>query len=110
MAHVLVCEPVAETRILIERVVQRMGHRIVADDSLADVDVVVYEPGSRAGLALARRARSEHPAVRLVACCSEPGPPGASGPTPFATLVQPFSPADLRRVLLATLPPVAQPA
>jgi CheY-like chemotaxis protein len=112
VARVLVLEPVEETRILIERLVQRMGHEIVGgDDSLRDLDVVFYEPASRAGLALARRAQRQQPAVRLVACSAHPQRQAAVNvPRPFASLLQPFSPGDLRKVLeSALLGSAAQP-
>jgi hypothetical protein len=103
VARVLVLEPVEETRILIERLVQRMGHEIAGGDSLRDVDVVFYEPASRAGLALARRAQSQQPHVRLVACSATPVRGTITGPRPFASLMQPFSPKDVKRVLEAAL-------
>lgn len=100
VAKVLVCEPVEETRVLIERLVQRMGHEIVSGDgSLRAVDVVFYEPGSRAGLALARRVQWECPAVRLVALSATPPSRPLTSPRPFAALLQPFLPGDIARVL-----------
>ena len=110
MARVLICEPVEETRILIECLVRREGHEIVGgDDSLRDLDVVFYEPLSRAGLALARRAQRQQPGVRLVAISATP-PRTEPSPRPFASLVQPFSRRDVRRVLEAALIGAPQPA
>ena len=105
-------EPVEDTRVLIERVVTRMGHRVVGGESLRDVDVVFYEPDSIAGLALARRVQQEQPEVRLVAISAAPGAEQAPerAPRPFASLLQPFSPSDLKRVLEAAVAGVAQPA
>jgi hypothetical protein len=91
VANVLVVEPVEETRELIECVVRRMGHTVVGGDSLRNVDVVFYEPASRAGLALALRVRGERPEVRLVACSAAPPREDARAPRPFASLMQPFS-------------------
>lgn len=89
---------------LLERIVTRMGHDVVSAETLRGVDVVFYEPASRAGLALARRVQAERPEVRLVACSALP--PRAAGRElrPFAWLLQPFSPAEVRRVLEAALP------
>lgn len=95
---------------LIERLVTRMGHQIAGGDSLRDVDVVFYEPASRAGLALARRVQAEQPDVRLVACSASPPRGLEKEPRPFASLMQPFSPGDLTRVLEAALLGVARPA
>ena len=104
MAQVLVVEPVHETRELIECVVRRMGHEIVSTESFRNVDVVFYEPNSIAGRALALRVQAERPQVRLVACSAAPYRGEASrGPLPFASLLQPFSPRDLRRVLESAL-------
>jgi hypothetical protein len=103
VALVLVCEPVEETRVLIERLVQRMGHEIAAGDSLRDIDVVFYEPDSRAGLALAKRAQERSPRVRMVALSATPPPAPLTSPRPFASLLQPFSPRDITRVLEAAL-------
>jgi hypothetical protein len=103
MALVLVCEPVEETRVLIEALVRRMGHTIATGDSLHDIDVVFYEPSSRAGLALALRAQERCPKVRLVALSAVPPSEPLTSPRPFAALLQPFSPRDLARVLEAAL-------
>ena len=103
MARVLVCEPVEETRFLIERVVARMGHEIAGVDA-AHVDVLFYEPASSAGTARARDARRLWPGVVLIACSAVPPRPSITGPPPDAVLIHPFAPADVRRVLNATLP------
>ena len=103
MARVLVVEPVHETRELIECVVRRMGHEIISTESFRNVDVVFYEPNSLAGRALALRVQGERPEVRLVACSASPPRETARGPRPFASLLQPFSSRDLRRVLEAAL-------
>jgi hypothetical protein len=103
VANVLICEPVEETRVLLERLVQRMGHTIVRGDSFRNVDVVFYEPASLAGLALARRVQHEQPSVALVECSSSPARRTIATPRPFASLLQPFSPGDLKRVLEAAL-------
>ena len=102
MARVLVCEPVEETRFLIEQVVARMGHEVVGSDA-AHVDVLFYDPASGAGTARARGARRLWPAVLLIACSSVPPRTSITGPAPDALLLHPFAPADVRRVLAATL-------
>ena len=88
---------------LIECLVRRMGHTIATGDSLRDIDVVFYEPQSIAGLALARRAQERCPGVRLVAMTAAPPREPLTSPRPFASLLQPFAPRDLRRVLEAAL-------
>jgi two-component SAPR family response regulator len=104
MANVLVVEPVHETRVLIEQLVRRMGHEVVSTEAFRNVDVVFYEPASRAGVALARRVQAERPEVRLVACSAAPvRTDSARSLSPFASLMQPFSPGELKRVLEAAL-------
>lgn len=105
MARILICEPVAETRELMERLVRRMGHELVDLDSLRTVDVLLFEPGSRDGQAIARLLHDVRPAARLVACSHAPERPAVRLPRLFASLLQPFSPADLRRVVDAALRP-----
>jgi len=54
VANVLICEPVEETRVLLECLVQRMGHVIAGGDSFRDVDVVFHsaaQPGVRSSWA-----------------------------------------------------------
>ncbi|HZO35820.1 MAG TPA: hypothetical protein VFB41_02975 [Solirubrobacteraceae bacterium] len=102
MAKILICEPVVETRELLERLVNRMGHVIVGIDDLESVDVLVFEPGSYAGQAIARRVLEACPDASLVACSAEPlSPAQVTMPRLVATLLQPFSPEDLSRALLA---------
>jgi CheY-like chemotaxis protein len=110
VARVLVVEPVEETRVLIECLVRRMGHEVVSTESFRNVDVVFYEPASRAGEALARRVQAERPEVSLVAINASPPRGAAREPRPKASLMQPFSPGDLRRVLEAVLLGSPQPA
>ena len=108
MARILICEPVAETRELLERLINRMGHVIVGIDDLESVDVLVFEPGSPAGRAIARRVLRACPQASLVACSAEPArAQQLNTPRLVASLLQPFSPEDLARALLActTKPP-----
>ena len=64
MARICIAEPVAETRVLLERLVRKLGHDVVGPDDGPDA---------------------------VLTCADEPGAP--------ASLVHPFSPADLRRAL-----------
>jgi hypothetical protein len=99
MARILICEPVTETRELLERLVLRMGHDIVGIDALRTVDVLLFEPESKAGLALAKLLLEVRPEASLVACSAEPPRAQLKLPRVVASLLQPFSPADLARVL-----------
>lgn len=99
MARILICEPVEETRELLERLVRRMGHDIVGIADLRTVDVLLFEPRSPDGLALAEELLRVRPDASLVACSAEPLRPQLQLPRLVATLLQPFSPADLARAL-----------
>lgn len=99
MARILICEPVEETRELLERLVRRMGHDIVGIEDLRTVDVLLFEPDSRAGLALAKLLLDVQPQANLVACSAQPPRTQLKLPRLVASLLQPFSPADLARAL-----------
>ncbi len=108
MAKILICEPVEETRELMERLVRRMGHELVGLDSLRDVDVLLFEPGSPEGQAIARLLHDVRPNARLVACSHEPPSPIVRLPRLFGSLLQPFAPSDLRRIVEAALRPAGR--
>ena len=102
MARILICEPVAETRELLERLVIRIGHDIVGIEDLETIDVLLFEPGSPAGLAIARRVLETCPNASLVACSADPArAPQLTSPRLVASLMQPFSPTDLAHALRA---------
>jgi hypothetical protein len=98
MSRVLISDPVAETRELLERLVRRMGHDIVGVERLEAVDVLLFAPDSPPDLALARRLLRARPDARLVACSTAPQHP-PDLPRLVGSLLHPFSPADLERVL-----------
>lgn len=98
MARVCICEPVAETRELLERLVARLGHEIVPEHQLIAADALLFEPGSPHGVTLARRVRNHSPETALVAVSAFPLP--ISGlPGHVRRLTQPFVPAELARAL-----------
>ena len=103
MACILICEPVDETRELMEHLVRRLGHDVIDIDELERVDVLLFEPESRAGRALARRLRTERPEAVLISCSAMPPRGTITAPRVFASLLQPFSPSDLARVLESAL-------
>jgi hypothetical protein len=116
MARIAVHEPVAETREMIERLVRRLGHEVVAWDDRgatdAQIDVLLFEPASPTALAHARLTRVAWPSAGLVACSAAPPGRAPGDLHPLQTLTQPFSPTDLARTLalaLATVAPAAPP-
>jgi CheY-like chemotaxis protein len=104
MGRILVLEPEPEVRELFERIVRRLGHepvREVGSDSIvAPVDVVLVEPESPRGYAVAREVHGRFPAVPVV-CASTVPPSGSvrSMLSPREYLVKPFSVAALERAL-----------
>lgn len=82
-----------------ERLVRRMGHHTVGIGDLSTVDILLFEPESRAGLALAKLLLEVQPDASLVACSSAPVRKEITMPRVVASLLQPFSPADLAKVL-----------
>lgn len=101
MARIAVHEPVQETRELLERLLHRLGHEVVipAGDDPARIDALVFEAGSDAGRATARRLRDARPGLALVACSAQPVGRALTELGPLEALVQPFSPAQLARAL-----------
>lgn len=102
MARIAISEPVQETRELLERLLARLGHEVVGSAEREDgpsVDALVFEAGSVAGVAAARRLRVSHPHAGLVACSAAPLGPALNDLGPLQALVQPFSPAQLARAL-----------
>jgi len=111
MARIAIHEPVQETRELLERLLLRLGHDVVPAGPDPDVqhdvevDAFVFEAGSVAGLAAARRLRDARPHVGLVACSARPLGLRLTELGRVEALVQPFSPAQLRRALDGALAP-----
>ncbi|MBA2347850.1 MAG: hypothetical protein H0V81_06085 [Solirubrobacterales bacterium] len=102
MARVHISEPVSETRDLIERLVERLGHELLPEERLVEADALVFEPSSPHCVTLARRVRADRPRIALVAVSSLPV--GLAGlPDGVERVTQPFQPADLERALTAAL-------
>src|SRR5258706_488310 len=61
VARILIVEPHADIRSLLEHVIRRLGHEVVYADvnggPMPDVDAAVIEPGDVAGMRLARHVR-----------------------------------------------------
>jgi len=104
VARILIVEPHADIKALLEHVVRRLGHEAVhVDDecSACDVDAAVIEPGDHRGLPLARELRllgrpvvfaSIFPAEREVLELE-----------PAAYFVKPFALTELATALSAAL-------
>jgi DNA-binding response OmpR family regulator len=101
VARILIFEPQADIRALIEIVVTRSGHEpwVVdghGDDSI-DFDAAVIDPDEAAGLALARRLRAR--GIPVILTSIFPPGPGALELMPVVYLVKPFPLDTLEKAL-----------
>ncbi len=117
MATILVCDPHAEVRTLLARVVARLGHEAVFPEEDggsgfrdARVDVLVIEPADPRALAAAQILRLEREDIPIV--CASIYPPSAHSRrlAPVAYLVKPFALGELEAALTAAVERVAVPA
>ncbi len=98
MARILISEPHADVRRLLERMVSRLGHepvvaRAACAEQLLGAEVLLLEPASPVGVALAQAASIALPSLPIV-CASVTAPPpelAEVGVEFAATLVKPFT-------------------
>ena len=106
VARVLISEPHPDCRALLELVVQRVGHDPVDPGELVDGDdvgLMILEPASAEGLAIANRLRCWLEDLPII--CTSIGPPSAETETlrPAAYLVKPFRLTELEAAMHAAL-------
>lgn len=95
MARILVAEPHPETRELLERLVARLGHEVVARKDADAAQILVFDPAARWAVGMARRLRREH-GCALIACATRPGDlTDGEALATAADLCQPFEPDQL---------------
>jgi CheY-like chemotaxis protein len=97
MARVLISEPHADNDALLRRAVERLGHEIVDDRDVEQVDVAVIEPAEPEGVRLARRLRER--AVPFLFTSVHPPAPEDLALAPVAYLVKPFPLSAVEQVL-----------
>lgn len=96
MARVLIAEPSADVRALLERAVLRLGHvpvmheRRAADGDGADADVLLLEPAFNGGMELARTLRRDRPELAIVICSIFPPSEELQDLAPAAYVLKPF--------------------
>jgi DNA-binding NtrC family response regulator len=99
MARILISEPHEQVRLLLARVVTRLGHEPAiamapTPHCFESVDVFMVEPAAPIGAVLAKAARLIDPALPIV-CVSVAAPPEID--VEFAAcVVKPFTPEQLR--------------
>jgi DNA-binding response OmpR family regulator len=105
VARILIVEPHADIRSLLEHVVNRLGHEAVYHDGngspMPEVDAAVIEPGDFAGLRLARCVREQGRPVVFTSIF--PAEREALELTPSAYFVKPFALQELEAALAAAL-------
>jgi DNA-binding response OmpR family regulator len=105
MARVLICEPHADISALLELVVRRLGHEPVtyaggSIDRIA-IDAAVIEPGTEAGLRVARSLRAHN--VPVLFTSIYPPEKAMLALDPAVYLVKPFPLYALERALVGAL-------
>ncbi len=106
MPRVLIAEPSADVRVLLQHVVTRAGHEAIEyqrsrHGQLPDVDVLLLEPALVGGLELASRLRAEQPHVAIVICSIFSPGPQTQELDAVAHVLKPFSRSALERALEA---------
>lgn len=109
MARVLIAEPSADVRALLERSVRRLGHEAVIHDRLHvpddddEIDVLLLEPAFNGGIELALTMRSDHPHLAIVICSIFPPSPDLHELAPVAHVLKPFQRDALEEALQAAV-------
>ena len=104
MARVLIAEPSADVRALLERSIVRLGHEPVVhdrrlDDDAEAADVLLLEPAFNGGLELARARRALHPELPILICSIFPPSPQLQELGPVAHVLKPFQRDTLEHAL-----------
>lgn len=109
MAKVLIAEPSADVRALLERSIVRLGHEPVTLDrsqaatTTEAVDVLLLEPAFNGGVELAERLRSVRPQLAIVICSIFPPSVELSQLDPVAHVLKPFGREALEHALTAAV-------
>jgi DNA-binding response OmpR family regulator len=101
MAGVLISEPNAEVRALLELLVARLGHRPLRAEELGDgaePELMLLEPASAAGVALAKRLK-----IPVVCASILPRGPEVDGLELVSYLVKPVRLGELEAAIAAAL-------
>lgn len=108
MARVLIAEPSADVRALLERSIVRLGHEPIVHGQRAAAtseaaDVLLLEPAFNGGLELARLMRERHPGLPIVICSIFPPSPQLQRLDPVAHVLKPFQRDALEDALAAAV-------
>jgi DNA-binding response OmpR family regulator len=102
--RVLIGEPFAPVRELLERAVSGFGHEALTpgpdwEQELPDVDVLVLEPSFEEGVRLARALRREKPGLPVICAYGLAPDSSIEELEPVAYLAKPFALAELEQAL-----------
>lgn len=106
MARVLIAEPSADVRALLERSIVRLGHEPVVHDrriAVDDADVLLLEPAFNGGMELALELREQQPELPIVICSIFPPSPQLQQLDPVAHVLKPFQRDSLEDALTAAV-------
>jgi CheY-like chemotaxis protein len=108
MARVLIAEPSADVRALLERSIRRLGHEPIVHDRRRtpgedDIDVLLLEPAFNGGLELARAMRATQPQLAIVICSIFPPSSELHELEPVAHVLKPFQREALEEALTAAV-------
>jgi CheY-like chemotaxis protein len=106
VASILISEPNAEVRALLELLVARLGHRPLRAEELedgAEPELVLLEPASSAGLALAKRLRRRFAHLPIVCASILPPGPELKEIEPVTYLVKPVRLRELEDAIASAL-------
>ena len=100
----LICEPHAEVRELLSRIVVRLGHEPVLEDAeLAPVDVILLEPSHAPSVERAQAFRAVNGDTPIVCASIELPDAGSRRLAPVAYLVKPFALPDIQHAISRAL-------
>ena len=106
MASILISEPNAEVRALLELLVARLGHRPLRAEELeagAEPELILLEPASLAGVELAKRLRARLAHLPIVCASILPPGPEVDEIAPVTYLVKPVRLRELETAIAAAL-------
>ena len=106
MAYILIAEPSAALRQLLEHVITDLGHQAVSPDELSgdvDCDVLLLEPAWPRGCRLARQLVARKPTLPIIFVGGTKRAKLAEALVAHAEVPKPFALEDLERAIIETV-------
>ena len=108
MATILIADPDPGTSSLLELLVLRLGHQVVAQHEMVDdedLDLLLVEPSSQKGLRLAQDLRRRLPELPILCVSIEPPSTHTNTLGVVGHVMKPFRRAQLERAIGRALVP-----